>query len=70
MAVLDYLNPRPLSWEESNDDSNAMFLAKFDEHGNVIPGWSMQAWLEERWRDVPKTPTKNAVTVTHPRRKS
>jgi hypothetical protein len=65
MAVLDYLNPRPLSWEESNDDSNAMFLAKFDEHGNVIPGWSMQAWLEERWKDVKPFSTAKCRTVSH-----
>jgi len=65
MAVLDYLNPRPLSWQESDDDSNAMFLAKFDERGNVIPGWSMRAWQEERWHDVKPFGTRGCHSVTH-----
>jgi len=46
------------------DDAYRMWVAwKFDEQGNVRPGWSNAAYLEWYWENVPKFGTRNCHTT-------
>jgi hypothetical protein len=31
------------------------YAAKFDDDGNVRPGWNFNAWILDRSADIPKT---------------
>jgi hypothetical protein len=46
-----------------NRKDDPFYEAKFDEHGDVRPGWSYTDWTLDRVAGIPRFGSKNCHTV-------
>jgi hypothetical protein len=48
------------------NNTDDFYNAKYDEHGNVRPGWSNAEWTLERVAGIPRFGTRNCHTALRP----